>query len=449
MAVSDTLLFNEAKLIQTTGAKPVFFRYEAVLHANGKDIKTFYVDHMDIERNYVNKRFSNIVIGLTMGAGTYDALVAPYKAGLELTLLKIPLIEGEVKIDTTRAPMTTRYRATPMDGASGALESNSMLSNDPEAADKASLKTVEFQLVDPVIERMRLFTFGGIFRKTKMADILKTVLGRISSSATKDGMMGCLGVEVAETVTDKVRNHVIIPHATPFVSIPELIHMRCGGIFSTGLGWFYQNRFWYVYPLYDTQRFTKAPKTLTIVNLQADRYPNPEKSYRIAGDSVVVLSTTKVVHKDQSEAGLLNKGNGVRFADASVMMSAAVAVEGNKATFNKAKNASVFTFDQRESGLNLVMESDSRITSNANLVYSNLAARNGGMLQVGWENANINALVPGMATKILYYEMNEPRELHGVLIGVDSQIVSDTPGGAPKKHSCSAALTFFVERKRD
>lgn len=449
MAIQDTLLYNEAKLIQTGGSKPVFFRYEATLHANGKDVKTMYVDYVDIYRNFINKRFDAMVIAVTMGEGTYQAMVAPYKANVELTLRKIPLVEGETNVDTTKPVYTTRYRATPLDGSSGALESNSILSDNPVAADTAGMKTVEFQLTDPVAERMRLFTFGGIFRRTKMADILRAVLGSVSQSASKDALNGIRGVDVAESVTDKVRNHVIIPHSTPFVNIPEWIHVHCGGIFSTGLGWFYQNGIWYVYPPYDTKRFTKAAKTLTVVNLQADRYPNPEKSYRVAGDNVVILSTSKVVHKDNTEATLMNKGNGVRFADASAVMGGGVSVEGNKATFNKAKNASEFTFDQRESGLNMVLESDAKITSNVNLEYSKLAARNGAMLQCTWENANIDELIPGMPAKILYYELNEPRELHGVLIGVDAQAVADTPGMAPKRYTTNAALTFFVERKRN
>lgn len=449
MAIQATLLFNEAKAIQQTGSKPVFYRYEATLHANGKDIPVQYVNYIDTYRNYLKSRFDVKTISVMLGEGTYQTLVAPFKANVEMTIRKLPCNEQGVRVNTELPVYTMRYRATPLKGNSGAIEANSMLSDDPVAQDKLNLSTVEFQLIDPVVERMRLFTFGGTFRKTKMEDIIKTVLGVISQNASKDKALGVKGVEVAETVTDVVRNHVMINHSTPFMNLLDWIHEHCGGIFNAGLGWYYQNNFWHVFPPYDTKRFTKAKRTLTVVNLQADRYPNPERSYRLNTGSVILLSTSKVVHEDKTEEALLNTGNGVRFADASTMMSSAVNVEDNKAVFNKAQNASEFIFDKRETGLNMVMESSAKITSNKNFEFSKLAAKNGGLLQCTWENANIDILTPGMPVKVLYLEKDTPRELFGVLIGVDAQEAPVTAGMGDRQFRTNAALTFFVERKRD
>ena len=209
-----------------------------------------------------------------------------------------------------------------------------------------------------------------------------------------------------------------------------------------------KDNYWYIYPPYDTTRFTKAKRVLTIINLQADRYPNPERSYRLNGDNVILLSTSQVIHVDKSEEAMLNGGNGVRFADASAMMKSAVKVEGNKAIFDKSENASEFIFEERETGLNMVMESQTKITGNKNFEYSKLAAKNGGIFQCTWENANLDVLTPGMPTKILYMEKDEPRELYGILVGVDGQIAPITPGGGEKQFRCNVALTIFVERKK-
>lgn len=447
-SILATDLFNEAEEIRKTGIAPVFFRIEATIHVNGNDIPAMSVDYVDTLRNYLKDRFEVITLGLKLGKGTYETLVVPYQTNIEITLRYIPLMDKGVTEDKGQGIKSQRYKAKLINGSSSTLEGNSLGSNNPVALDKVAMATPEFQILDPVVEKLRLFTFGSILRSTSIPDAVRGVLSLVSENASKDARAGFRGVDISSTVNTAIRKHIVIPPNTPFVNVLNVIHDKADGIFNSGLAWFYQKGIWYVFPPYNHQRFSKETRTLTVVNLPANKYPNPEKSYRTIGKSVIILSTGEVKHQDRSEEMLLNLGNGIKFADANTFFTSRVKVEGNKATFDKSKNVSSFAFEQREDGKNLIRESEARITGNMNAEYSKLAARNGGLLQCTWENANIDLLTPGMPVKVLYMEMDAPKEILGTLIGVDCQNAPVTPGGGEKSYRPTAALTFFVERKR-
>lgn len=447
MAIEMSALWREVKLVASDGIKPVAFRWEAVIHANGEDVKPYHVETVDLTRNYVKNHADVWIVRLNMAPGTYDKKVLPYKANLEITLRKIPITESGNSVDKENPVESLRFRAIPIDTSSKQMEGGNTAVSNSETADNIDVQVKAFQLIDPVIERLRMVSVGGIYRGAKPTDVIRSVLGYYSQRYSKDGDIGPLGVNVVDSGSDAARTHYIVPHATPLFNVPTFIHDECGGVYNGGIAFYYQNRMWYVFPPYDVTQYQRSTKTLTVINIPPDRLPEPDRSYRVTPTQVIVLGTGDTMHVDTSDHKKLNEGNGVRFIDARNIMEGFLKVKGNKAVIDRTKNVNEFVMEKRETGLNMIRQSSARITDNYHREYSKLAFRNGAFVQIAWENSKDSLLYPGMPVKYLYIENNVPHEVYGVLVGADSFSSPQTPGPSPKKYITKTALTLFINSK--
>lgn len=447
MAIEASVLWQEVRRIAAEGVKPISFRWELTIHVKGKDIKPYYVESVDLTRNYVKNHADVWIVRFALGPGTYNKDILPNKSILEATLRKIPLEEGVNTPDKESDIQTVRFRAIPIDTKSSQVEGNSVVADNTESADIGTIDSISFQLIDPVVERLRMVSVGGIYRSSKPGDLLRSILGHHSKKYSKDGNLGCLGVDIAEGDNPDVRDHYIIPHSTPLFNVPMYVHETCGGVYSGGFAFYYQDRMWYVFPPYDITRYDRSTASATIINIPKDRLPESDRTYRKTPTQVIIIATGETAHIDLSDHRQLNQGNGVRFVDARNVLEGFLSVDGNKASVDRTKNMNEFVMNNRETGLNMIVESTNRITDNYRLEYSKLAFRNGAFIQVVWENSKESLLYPGMPIKYMYLENNVAHELYGILVGVDSMSSAATPGPAPKRHVTKTALTLFVNQK--
>jgi hypothetical protein len=124
------------------------------------------------------------------------------------------------------------------------------------------------------------------------------------------------GVDMVEPNNENKSEHIIVRHGTRLFDLPIYAHKHLGGIYNAGIGCYYQSRYWFIYPLYDTTRFNKAKKTLVIVKVPTLRARAIERTYRNEGDTLYVIGTSNSEIDDDAGTNFSNKGNGVRFADA-------------------------------------------------------------------------------------------------------------------------------------
>ncbi len=448
MNLRDSALFREITEIGRSGAKPVFSRWECIIHANGKDVKPLFIIDIDVERNYIENFCDVTSIEVAIPQGLYNYDVVPYKSNLEITLRRIALSEDvNPTIDTNQAPLAHRYRATLYDNKSPLMESNSPIVQDKELGDRADYQNVKFQLLDPVVERLRMQTTGGVFRKTTGIDLVRALLGKYSKDAGVEKATRVLGVTLAPNANTEVREHIMVPHLTPLSQVPAHINQICGGVYSAGFGYYLQKQYWYLYAPYDVTAYTKSRKTLTVVNVPANRMAMPERSYRETPTQVIVAATGEVKHHDPSEQEQLNSGNAVRFIDANKIMEGFATIEDNKAIISRSANAAEIVGEKRETGLNYAPASEKRITANFLTELGRLARRSGSFIQLAWENAEPDLLYPGMPVKLMYLQNNTPVETLGILIGVQAHIATTNKSPTNRRYATNAAITLFVDRK--
>ncbi len=449
MNVQESPLYQEILKVFNDGAKDVHYKWEAMIRANGVLVSTYQVSYVQISRNYHTQQYSDeMTIEVTMRPGDYDFLVWPYKDNLEVVLTRTPLVEGGSDQNANQPILHLHYRGVPLDQHSDVVTNNNAIASGQNIQNDLSIKTARFQLIDLVIERLRMISAGSMVRNTDPGNAIRCLLGIYSDMANVDHDIAVKGVDLAPGYNNKVRDHIAIPHGLPVTDMPFYVHKYCGGVYATGMAAYLQNSVWYVFPPYNLQRYhTNIGSTvLTVVNIPANRMPLVERSYRVTPTQVMVLANGENKHKDFSEPTFQNVGNGVRYGNASAMLDNFVTVNNNRAIANRGKNAIETIFETRANGLNHVTVSDAKFTSNMAYEKSKLAYRAGMFLVVGWEQADPSVIYPGMPVRYLYEHNGQIAELYGTVVGAQYTIISGSKNMLGGRHNCNAALQLFLEK---
>ena len=447
MALENSTLYKQVLEIASNGALGVHFTVSCEIKANGKTFIPLKVLAISTERNYDENFSDAIVLELAISAGTYSHDIFPYKDNLEIKLHQTPINEVADDENFSTAMRVLPYRAVLIESGSPALEGNHSGMSNKSTADLAQIKTVSIQLIDPLVEQLRMKSVGGVFRGVKAGDVIKTLLGNESKGLQLPADQQVIGVDMISPYNQTVRDHILIPHGTKLCNAPLKIHNEAGGVYPTGLSYYLQNQIWYVFPKFDISRFETTPKTLTVLNIPANKMPGIERTYKKTANRIVVVATGDVKHRDNTETLLLNEGNGVRFADAAKIVGGFGEVIGNKLTLDRSSNNSEFVGEKRSTGLNNVIMSAARITSNAFLEMSKIASKAGSFVDLLWENSDPDLITPGMPVRLLYLIDDEVKELYGLVLRTHTLRAPKQEGMTTKRYVTNTALSLFVGRK--
>lgn len=444
MDILDSSLANEIALIQAA-PKEASYYWTAQFHVENENYEVVKVLSIDTIQDYESSYSDTMMVKLVVLGGTYTYRLIPNLAKLELTLYKSPVSEVYGTPIESRSNASERYIATILNAQASAIESNGMNMPTEQALNLTNLLNIEVQLISKPMDQMRMRSVGGNYRNATVEDVIKSVLTLESGNIeVTEGLAA--GVEMLPSTNTKKREHVILPQGLRLVDAPSYIHEKCGGVYGTGFAYYYQSPYWYVFPPYNSSNFYERQKTLTAVRIPANRFPGAERSYRINGNSAIIMVTGEVRTKATGEISALNQGNGVRFADADQYMGNFVKTEDNRALASRGATNNEFITSARPSGNNNVQISPNRITSNALSEYSQLAARDGDLVGLSWENSNPSLIYPGMPVKILYLDGEDIKELFGLVIKAHHYTSTVGPGYTSSRHLSTTNLTVFAKR---
>lgn len=454
MAIEDTSLMQEVLTILQQEQKSFRWHWRAEIIANDEIVNPIKLLSLDNVGDYANAYADELFVELVIGAGTYAHKVYPYKNDLKIKLYREPLVSSTEEQDDTREIETQTLRAILIDDQSSVIEGNAVNMQSQLAGDLTDVRQVKFQLVDLALEQVRMQSVGGVFRDTTASEVLRYVLTTVSAQVDVEDEEKITGVDLYQPSNTTPQKQIVITHGTPFADIPDFLHQSCGGIYNAGLGYYLKNKTWYVYPLYDTKRYESSLKSLTLINVPKNRFPGVELTYRLSPNAddpnqIIALVTGEVKHADDTEKLQLNQGNGVRFADARMMLPAFSETKNNRTMVLRATNNNEYLASERQNGLNNVRLSGDRITSNVFVELSKMARRAGSHLQCVWENSDPSFLFPGMPVRYLYLVNDVVMEAYGILIGVHTLTNTSEPGLTARRYSTQTALTLFLDRGID
>lgn len=445
--IEDTPLYREAQDIIANGQTGTNFGWRVIIHYGENQtmhpLRTLALNNV---RDY-GKAFTDVTtLTVMMGLGKYARRIYPNRNQLQITLQKLPQAELSESGNGDSAIESERFSATLIDQDRSPTDGQGAEANDEEVLDLSDIVQVSFQLFNKSLEQVRMMAVGGVFRDTKVDALLRSMLTKESQKADVDDERAVVGVDLVPVSNKDTHKQIVITHGTKLVDVADFLQKRYG-VYNAGLGSYIQNKYWHIYPLYDTRQFEDRQQTMTILVMPKRKYSDIERTYRQNGDSLTVLMTGETAFKDDSGSNYLKEGNGARFSDASKVMDSVATTQGNKAIISRARNNSEFLADKRPDGINHVPVANNRITSNPFPIYSELASRNGGLFKGVWQNSDPKLLLPGMMVRIVFSDQGETKELYGVLHGAEH--VSVAIGDVTSEKFTTHSVVYVFVNKPD
>lgn len=416
---------------------------DALIHTKFGDVNVLRVLNHDVMRDYVAQYSDEITLVAVVPAGQMAYKVYPSRNELEITLMGTPM--GLSSPEESDIPETAqRFRAVLKKAGDPTLEANSRELLGEFSMDIQNFEIVEFQLFSKAMEQFAMRSCGGIYRKTKVADLVRTLLLQETGAVEVEDAYKPKGIDMVEPFDTQVRDHIVLPHGTMVYDAPGYIQKHAGGIYSAGLAYYYQDDYWYVFPPFDYKRFEEASRQLVIIQVPKNKLPGLDMSYMVEGSVVNVIATGEMLLDDTSDLQKRATGNGARFADASSFFEKGVEVQGNKALMSRAKYNNEFISSKQKTEFNNVVVSPEKISANTMFQASRLASKEGVHIQLIWQNSNASLIRPGMQTKILYFKDGEVSQMNAVVIGTQVATGYEGKGLVSGRYNQNTALHLFA-----
>lgn len=444
MDLMQTPLGDEVnRIIDSQQGNPHVF-LDAVIHTLFGDVPVLKVLNLDLLREYTEQYSDEISLVVLVPQGQAAYRVLPSRNQLEITLTGAAMAQhGELESEKQGYGLE-RFRAVLKKANDPTLEANARDLLQEDTMDLQDFSVLEIQLFSKAMEQFSMRSCGGIYRRTAVGDLVKTLLLQQSARINVEDAYKPLGVDMVDPVDTKIREHIIIPHGTKVYDIPGYIHKHCGGIYSAGLSYYYQDDYWYIYPTYDYKKFEEAARQLVILQVPTTKLPNLDYTYMVEGSVTSIIATGELMLNDVSDLRKRSTGNGIRFADASRIFEEGVEVVGNKAVVSRGKLNNEFISSQQKSEFNNVVLSDEVITANTMYEASKLASKEGVHIQLVWQSSDPSLILPGMKTKIYYYKNGQVNQLNAIVIGSHTMTSYEGKGLVTGRFNRNTAILLFA-----
>jgi hypothetical protein len=442
MEFQSTPLGAEAELIFNEGSE-AYYTYSATFVTEKGTLEVMSVISVDWIRDYRNAAGDEIQIRLVIPWGHYLHQIAPFKENLKLTIIR-------TKLTTAGRDPNEPILEQTFDAFLPVESEAALMSSGPEvateySADLMGLKTITVQLQDEVFALIRSTLVGGVFRDSIPFEVLISMLHKTAADYQTDIANAVLGVSSIPPNNKTKRGHLVIPHGTPLVALADKLQTQFGGIYTAGIGCYFQKGFWYVWPLYNYKLYDVAERTAMFIIAPSIRTRGIERTWRLVDKNLSILITGGIRREDPSEALLLNLGNGTRFANTEAGMEGFLDISNNKAVAKRTNNANEYDAIKRR-GRSMTRVSQDTTSTNAFQEASKIASRNGAYLTMNWENSNPDLIIPGMQCEIGFLVNNEVKFLNGVVVHCHALSALSGTGLHQKIHQITTEVVVMVDR---
>jgi hypothetical protein len=435
MSVDVTSLYED--ILRTfnrkDGVTRTFYRWECELYANGKIIKVLGVQGTTLERNFLDRVSDIVGIEVTLGMGDFIYDVYPARDNLKAMLYRIPVYPNTEMDHDTGSIVSQLFDAVLWNPRDLTIMSGGSAGASKGEANRAQIYPFKLQLVDPRWQAVRLYEFSAPVEDITREDLLRYVL------TIPDG------IDKISVVPPSVKEKVVyetVPVGVTIESFPGWLQEYGGGVYNAGIGWYFQKGQWFVYPTYDTTRFTTEEEVITICNVPPERMAMPESTYRQDGKQLYVLATGKVQFTDTTQAQELMGGNGVRYGRADIM-SQRDEYDNGEIYLNREANSVAVVGNPRKDGLT-VAPSSGMTTNNHAVEMSKIAAQRGAVLTFEWQNSNVGLLKPGMPARFFYAQNKRVIMMEGTVLSATQTSTPSGQGLANRTHQQNAVVTLFL-----
>jgi len=426
--------FKDVKRILDNGTKENGYRYKVVISTVNDDIEVLAIKEMDIIRDYMNAIGDNGTLRIQLSTGDYFYKIYPFIDNLEITILN------------TITKESYRYKALLL-STNDNFTNRTLTSRKIDELVLKELLDLEFQIVDRVVEPLRIKTTQGSYRNVSLDKLLSAILSTESGSILVDGKPAIDSIDISPIDNTTIYKNITIKSNSEIIDLPELLHKKHGGLYNGGLGTYIQKyngkNTWFTYPVYTNTRVTTEKKLLVIYITDSQTLPILDITYYEDHDILNIIANGEVMVKDSGGNDKIQKGSGFRMANASSFMKKPVIVKNGKVTADRSKLNYEVAMSSRADGLNYAPSTS--ISNNPFVHYSSVLASSVIRADLVWENSNIDLLYPGMPCKLMRPIGDSIKELNGTLVFVHTFISGVGNGFTDQVYRTNTQLTVLLQ----
>lgn len=389
--------------------------------------------------DFITARSEHLGLRVRLQPGVYIDRILPNRDTLTVQL--IAHTDSDIKV--------REFVVVPLKDNDPRVASNSASNSDFGGQDTISMHEYEFQLLDPGFAKLRNLQVSDNLVMTNVRDAMILTLDGFSKNVKYEGNQQYRGMYLHEPV-DNINTYrqVMLPHGTRLIDIPSVLQNHEEyGVYSKGLGSFYKQRYWWVYPLFNTTLADTHHRPIDIVRVPRDKIPTLDETFYISDNALTIIATGTSTHHDRADIRKQNDGVGQRLlvADA-VTGKAGYQYSKGKALTTRQDSLQEYKLSDRKSGDEYIPLKLTP-TNNVCKAMSENALNEGEFVTVEWHNGDVGYLEPGHPVRYQYMtDDGSVTVRRGVLLGYRSDHVPITSGATPKlKRTC--VLTIFLKRQ--
>lgn len=449
MALNKAPLAEEFRKLMAIKLPPVFWSFRAEIIIEGKTYPISDVRSVSVDSDFIENYSDIIKVTMEIPRYFYYDVLIPNKRNFQVKLIKEQISPiGE----TIKSPETS-FRV--YDGKLERSDDPSFSVSSREDVDKnerelVDTETVSFQLMEPVVTETRLVGESNIYRDVTLEDVIKFTLSHgLGESESKSTLLDATnnrlrGVEVAPLNNEKEYRFVMLPSGLRLIDVPQYLQFN-KGLYSTGLGYYFRQGWWFTYPLFNTKRFPTTKKTATVLLVPETELPTVERSYQYRSEQLYIVATGAKALLDMSEYANNNDGDAFKFFKSDLLLDNFVKTSNNVTSPRLEETRKEFSIRKRSDGLSNIKQPSHNFTENPYKHLSTLSKNLGKYLVVNWDNCSDDLLFPGMPVRVLRDDGTDIKEAFGTLLRIDSWAAPATDTLINKEFRTQATLTIFLE----
>jgi hypothetical protein len=444
-AIEKTPLWEDVKDILSSENQTVRWTYHAMFHTVDEDVPVGQLLHWEENRDYAGMVGASGHVSFNLGMGDYQYRLYPYRGHMELSIKKIALntdgTEKEEETDTQRFKVIFHPELNYVpSGGKDALYDHMTLNN-------TEILTVKLEIQDRALEPLRRTMVSGTYRSITLKRLIRGLMVGVSKRLEVEGKPIVDGLEFEDPDNQDVQKEVVIPQGTLLSNFPTWCQEKGAGVYSTGIGTFFQRfdkkNLWFVFPFYKFKRFDTCKKKLVIYNVPSGKLNGIDKTYKVDGDVLKIITVNGTRINDDATNTELNSGVGFRLTNDKAVMAKPVQIKDGKAVYNRSRMMTEVAYKEREDGLNYAPYI--KPGTNPFSQYSKAFLSRTQHITLGWENADPDLLFPGMPCKYVFMDRGVYVELKGTLTGVQVNRNLQGKDTTSKVYAVHAMLGIVVE----
>lgn len=383
------------------GTDSCVFSPEVVLYNpnTGYKFNCRYLKAMAIGQDFFGSYMDMMQITIDVTPEELQALL-PNLKDLECTITLYGFDDKTLTIIYDQEPIIIETKVLIDDQADLEKKFNISLFGDPETDTKltADQNSMMFpyvlHLVEPEAYDLRHVQINAMFNEITMEKLLHWICQQFKAEQVK----------IVKPDNPQVYNNLVIPPMHDISSIFPFLQERYG-IYSKGLGYYFTEKTFYIYPVFDVDPNTSPEEgTVHIVNAPQDYFLGLDRYHAKEGEDVFIASVTAVDMKPLNSEGTENLGNVHVSTNADGTLDKFVTIQEDGKVMRAENDISVVTMQNQAGNVTSDMQ-NLKFKGERTNIYSStseMAMIDGTMLSTGWMRATPRLLKPGQSALYHY-----------------------------------------------